>query len=172
MSPRINVRCALRTAACLSILTLTGVAAAPAFATSTEYMPDNCGISAAAFYNGGGCSGGLMYAYHPDFAGANASLVGDVVNDSADPYWVYSGGVGTLDYYRDYVFSATFDGSSDGANQGIRNNAASAIDDSSAYSYTIYYYPSYSGHAQTVGPSHLIDFDSTLRNANASQTES
>jgi hypothetical protein len=172
MSSRISARGAFRAAACLSVLAAAAAVSAPAFATSTEYMPDNCGISAGSYYDGNACSGGLMYYYHPDLAGATASLVGDVANQSADPYWVYSGGTGTIEYYRDYVFSAMVDGDTDGANQGVRNDAASVLDDSSAYSYTVYYYTNYSGHAQTVGPDHWIDFDSTLRNANASQTES
>jgi len=66
-------------------------------------------------------------------------------------------------------------GAGNGAGQAVKNNAASAENNSSTYDYTIYYNSNYQGASQTIGDlaweNDIVNLDSTLKNNNASQQE-
>jgi hypothetical protein len=147
-------------AAALGALAVTGLAtAAPASAATIVYTPDNCYYSSAQIFDTDECPVALFVYYHPSDGGGFAEMVGNVANYSSVV-------IGNIDY--DYVFGDMAGTSTDGVGQGIRNNAASAYDTASS-TYTVFYYTGFSGHAQTFTPNTSINFDSTLRNEDASQ---
>jgi hypothetical protein len=159
MTPGISAR-TKAVAAVLGAVAVAGlVTAAPANAATIVYTPDNCFYSDAQIFDSNECPNALNIFYHPADGGGFAELAGNVSNYSSVV-------IGSTDY--DYVFGDMAGTSTDGVGQAIRNNAASAYDTSSA-TYTIFYYTGYSGHAQTFTPNTSIDFDSTLRNEDASQ---
>lgn len=107
----------------------------------------------------------LQLFYNSDTGGATAMFTGDV-NDYA----------GYDDHCDDntvcehiYVFSS----SGSGAGQRVKNNAASAYNNSIYHDFTVYYYSGWTGPSQTIpGPYHVgnpLNFNSTLKNENASQ---
>jgi hypothetical protein len=133
----------------------------PALAATTVYVPDNCGYSDEQFFDSNDCEYALTLYYHQNGAGAMGTLFGDVPNYSSTV-------IGSYNY--DYIFWYEAGTDTDGAGQGIRNNAASVYNSSPSMTYTVYYYPDYSGHAQSFGPTPgFVNLDSTLRNADASQ---
>jgi len=149
--------CALGSLGIASILL-----AGPASAATTIYLPDNCGYSDSEFFDSDDCYASLFLYYHQDGGGAMADFEDDVVNYSADSCG---------EYVCDYIFYPQAGTSTDGQNQGVRNDSGSADNTASQVTYTVFYYVDYSGHAQSFSPSSstFINFDSTLHNANASQ---
>jgi hypothetical protein len=161
MSINVTKRARALTVSLAALASVGFISVGPAEAATTVYVPDNCGYSDAQFFNSDTCSYALSIYYHQDGGGAFATLFGDVPD--------YSSTVIGSDNY-DYIFYYMAGTSTDGATQGVRNNAASVYNTSPSMTYVVYYYPAYSGHAQTFGPTPgFVNFDSTLRNADASQ---
>lgn len=150
---------------------LTVIGVSPASATTpTYYEGDNCGISETDYYRGVSCPDGVLLTYHANDAGATASFTGSVSNLSAQPTYAYEGSTLVLQYYTDFVFWSAADGDTDGAGQGVRNNAGS-MRNYSNHSYTLYVYPNYVGPSQTFGPHTSANLNSTLHNNEASLFE-
>ncbi|WP_237555199.1 MULTISPECIES: peptidase inhibitor family I36 protein [unclassified Streptomyces] len=96
------------------------------------------------------CSSGYACIYyHPNYGGAFFRQFPSIPN--------YSG----------YTFTASANGS-DGAGQGVRNNAASVDNWDFVNSFTVYYHPNYTGASQTFAAGGGGNFNTTLRNENAS----
>ena len=96
----------------------------------------------------------------------------------ADSGWFFS--VGNVPDYNGRSYncgeicnvSYIFGGNLNGAGQGVRNNAAKGDNDGSeSRSYVVYYSVAYGGHWQQFSPAQVHNFDSTLRNNNASSQE-
>lgn len=159
--PILGTKRARTLAVSLGALMFAGIGSvASAQATTTIYQPDNCGYTPAQFFTTDDCEYALTLYYHQNGAGGMATIFGDVSNYSAD----VEGG-NTYDY--EFWYMAGTD--TDGAGQGIRNNAASVYN-TSGMTYVVYYYTGYSGHSQSFAPvPGFVNLDTTLRNADASQ---
>jgi hypothetical protein len=162
MSQHPVARAAASVGAAAGLATLAVIGSASmASANTTVYTNNNCGLSATQFFDTDLCSNSLLVSYHQNGDGTDVDFTGNVPNYTSQTI----GGVTDIWTLWDYA-----GGSTDGYGQTPRNNCAYAYNLSSVYTYTVYVSPNSSGHAQSFGPNSGANFDTTLRNNEASQS--